>query len=97
MDEMDIKYKPCPYCFCEISKEPIFEKHQGRVAVLCPHCRAHRGEWVGNVDEAIKSWNTYMRNEKKGAFKMELPLCETNSLLFGTKSPIQKYGDVLSL
>ena len=65
MDKMDSKYKPCPYCFCEILQKPIFEKHQGRLAVLCPHCLAHRGEWAKTAEEAIESWNTYMREEPR--------------------------------
>jgi len=61
---MDKKYKPCPYCFCEIINNPIYEKHQGRFSVICPYCRSHRSEWKETEEECIISWNTYMRDEK---------------------------------
>ena len=56
-------YKPCPYCFCEISDEPIIEKLQGRFSIICPYCLTHRSEWTESKDECIISWNTYMREE----------------------------------
>jgi len=56
-------YEDCPYCFSELLIEPIFEKHQGRHSMLCPYCRSHRSEWAKTIEEAINSWNNYMRNE----------------------------------
>ena len=56
-------YKACPYCFNEILQKPILEKHQGRVAILCPYCLSHRSEWVDTIEKAIESWNIYMRYE----------------------------------
>ena len=56
-------YKPCPYCFSEISGEPIFETFQGRFSVICPHCFTHRSEWTDTKEESAISWNTYMRDE----------------------------------
>ena len=56
-------YKDCPYCREEIQKKPILEKHQGRMSILCPYCLSHRSEWVNGIDEAIRSWNEYIRDE----------------------------------
>jgi hypothetical protein len=57
------KYKPCPYCFCEIVDEPALDKHQGRFSIICPHCLSHRSEWTGTIEESIASWNSYMRDD----------------------------------
>ena len=57
-------YKLCPNCFCEILKEPIFEKHQQRYSVLCPYCLSHRSKWTDSIENAVVSWNTYMREDK---------------------------------
>jgi len=56
-------YSPCPYCLQEILKKPILEKHQKRYSILCPYCLSHRSEWVKTIEEAIASWNKYMRDE----------------------------------
>jgi len=58
-------YSPCPNCFREMPKDPVFEKHQGRYSVLCPHCLSHRSEWASTIEEAIISWNTYMREQSE--------------------------------
>lgn len=58
-------YKPCPYCRNEILKKPILEKQQGAYSILCPYCLSHRSEWVDTIDEAIISWNEYMREKNK--------------------------------
>ena len=58
-------YKPCPYCGNEILQKPILEKQQGTYSILCPYCLSHRSEWVESIDEAILSWNEYMREENK--------------------------------
>jgi len=54
-------YKPCPYCGHEILKKPILEKHQDMYSVLCPYCLSHRSEWVETIEEAVISWNEYLR------------------------------------
>ena len=57
-------YKPCPYCGQKILKKPILEKQQGAYSILCPYCLSHRSEWVETIEQAIISWNEYMRDEK---------------------------------
>ena len=55
-------FKDCPFCMQEILRKPLLDKHQGRYSILCPYCRFHRSEWVNTIDEAIRSWNKYMRD-----------------------------------
>jgi len=59
-------YKDCPYCAREILKKPVLEKHQGRYSVLCPYCLAHRSEWTESIEQAVISWNNYMRGSGGG-------------------------------
>ncbi|MCL2813266.1 MAG: hypothetical protein FWD23_01565 [Oscillospiraceae bacterium] len=66
-------YKDCPYCFQEITKKPILDRHQGRFSIRCPHCLSHRSEWVAATKEAIISWNTYMREDNPNIFYIPLP------------------------
>lgn len=66
-------YMDCPYCFQEITKKPILKWHQERCSILCPHCLSHRSEWVATIDEAIISWNTYMREDNTNIFYIPLP------------------------
>ena len=75
---MNNLYKPCPYCFCDINKNPIFEKHQTRVSILCPYCQSHRSEWVDSVETAIESWNTYMRDDNPDIFHIKMPMADNN-------------------
>ena len=60
---MENKYKPCPYCFSEILDKPILEKLQGRFSVICPYCFTHRSEWTDTEENAVISWNNYMRED----------------------------------
>jgi DNA-directed RNA polymerase subunit RPC12/RpoP len=60
---MDKIYADCPYCLQEILRKPILEKHQGRYSILCPYCLSHRSEWVDTIENAIVSWNKYMRDD----------------------------------
>ena len=62
-DKIENIFKPCPYCMEKMLKEPTLERHQGRLSYRCPHCLSHRSEWVDNEEEAVLSWNRYMRYE----------------------------------
>ena len=64
-------YKPCPYCGQEILKKPILEKQQGAYSILCPYCLSHRCEWVETIEQAIASWNVYLREEKINRWEMK--------------------------
>ena len=65
-------YKDCQFCFQEINIKPVLEKHQSRYSILCPYCLSHRSEWVENIEAAIVSWNSYMREdtEDKGVWRV---------------------------
>ena len=67
-------YKPCPYCFQEITKKPVLQKLQGRLSILCPFCLSHRSAWVETKEEAIESWNIYGREDTSDIFYIPLPL-----------------------
>ena len=56
------KNKICRYCKNEILN-PIIDKHQGRVCIVCPYCRSHLSEWSDNIEKAKESWNTYIKDE----------------------------------
>jgi hypothetical protein len=56
-------YKACPSCLQEITIKPVLQKLQGRYSILCPLCFAHRSQWRSKINDAILSWNTYMREE----------------------------------
>ena len=58
-------YKACPYCRHDILQKPILEKQQGAYSILCPYCISHRSEWVDTIEQAIISWNEYMREKNK--------------------------------
>jgi len=64
-------YKSCPYCLQGILQKPILEKHQNRYSILCPYCLSHRSEWVDTIENAVISWNTYMREEELSLFEMK--------------------------
>ena len=67
-------YRPCPYCLQNITKKPVLQKLQGRYSILCPFCLAHRSEWVDTIDDAIISWNTYMRDDNPNITYLKMPL-----------------------
>lgn len=67
-------YESCPYCLREITVKPILQKLQDRYSILCPHCLSHRSKWVGTIEEAIKSWNGYMREDDSDIFYIRLPV-----------------------
>ena len=69
---MERIYKPCPYCFSEITGEPVFERHQGRISIVCPYCFSHRSEWTDTKEESIISWNGYMREGNENIRAEEL-------------------------
>ena len=64
-------YKSCPYCLQDILKKPILEKHQNRYSILCPYCLSHRSEWVDTIENAVISWNIYMREEELSLFELK--------------------------
>ena len=61
--KMDKIYEDCRYCRKEILRDPIEDRHQGRVSILCPYCLWRCGQWKQTTEEAVHSWNTYKRDD----------------------------------
>jgi len=53
----------CPWGGHEITEKPIFELHQTRYAVKCPHCGQRIIDWQERKEEAVDAWNEYAQAE----------------------------------